>query len=155
MKRRARPHLSKVDRINISKKVCQLYVEDIYTIASCCEAWGIMYCTFQSWAQPQLTDKQINSKEYRKGFIHEVHELYKSALKRRKQNFRRMLLDAAYEGMLKNVRGCTYNEISTNIIIGDNGKVKSHITTTRTRVILPSTTMLIYLAQNFKICETK
>ncbi len=139
--RRKIPHEAK---LNKAKRICELYSQGIYTLKSCCAVENVKYSTFQYWAQP---NRVLNSK--RRGFMHDVHALYKKAVEENKENFTLLLKQAVREGILLKARGSEFEEVKTTIKL--NGlKQNLHISKKKI-IILPSDLILIYLANSLKL----
>lgn len=67
--------LPKKDKLEKVALICELYQSGEFTIQSCCEAVGVPYANFNNWTQPNLTEEQIEAKDYRKGFLREAYDL--------------------------------------------------------------------------------
>jgi hypothetical protein len=142
----SRIKLNKKAKINKAKKICELYSEGKYTIAACCEAEGINYYTFQGWAQSNLSEEDIATGKYRRGFIQEVQELYKRALVQNETNYKMLLKDAAREGLLKRARGITYTETRREARLDKEGNSNGIVIYKTERYIPPDSRILIFIA---------
>jgi hypothetical protein len=157
---KARARLTKSDKIQKATQICEAYAKGIYTIKACCEAAGVDYSTFQHWAQVNLSADAIRAKMNRRGFVHEVHELYKDALVKNEFNFKALLKDAARQALLIRLTGLEYDEVQTvekPDKEGNNKQVKKIIKTKRA---LPDITAIIFTlksldSENFKEIEHK
>lgn len=148
MKKVSKPKLSAQIRIERAKEICELYSYGEYTIASCCKALSVNYSTFQYWAQVNLSEDDIKKGRYRRGFVHDVHELYKRAINENNKNRRELIRDAALDGLLLKARGVEYEEVIDQITYDKKGKVTGSKKTTTNKIILPSDSALIFLAKN-------
>lgn len=151
----SRPHLTPQIKIKLAKMICSLYGEGQHTIASCCEAFNVDYNTFQSWAQPNLIVEDIENKTYRRGFVKDVHELYKETLLTKDVNYKALLKNAVREGVLKRVRGISYNEVHSVAKIDADGNPTSASIKKTERYIPPDTGVLIFLAKYLGLLITK
>jgi hypothetical protein len=129
------------EKVRRARKICELYSLGEYTIKSCCEVFSVKYSTFQYWAQP---NRAPDSK--RRGFVHDVHELYKKACIENEINFRERLKEATRIGLLKLARGIEYEEIETIYRYDNNGTPYMDRIKKATKIILPNNNVLIFLA---------
>lgn len=139
--------LSKKAKINKAKRICKLYSEGKYTIATCCEAEGINYNTFQGWAQSNLTKGDIANGRQRRGFVQEVQELYKRALEENQTNYKALLKNAARDGLLRRANGITYTETHTQTRFDIYGNEIGSIIHKIEKYLPPDVTVLIFLAK--------
>ncbi|WP_345105315.1 hypothetical protein [Mucilaginibacter panaciglaebae] len=140
-------------KIDKAKRICKLYSTGEYTIATCCKAEGIEYNTFQGWAQPNLSEEDIKNEGYRRGFVHEVHVLYKKALINNEINFKALLRDAAREGLLDRARGTVHTETHLKVKYDSNGNAISTVIRKIEKYLPPDTNILIFLANCLRIFE--
>lgn len=145
----AKVRLPMSEKIRIAKEVCDLYSTGEYTIQSCCDAVSISYYTFLNWAQPNLTNNQIALKEWGKGYIPEVAELYKKALERNEINYFKLLKDASRRGLLLKSQGMEYEEIEERVELdSETKKMKTVSRRITKKTIVPDTGALIFVAKN-------
>ncbi|MFN0291332.1 hypothetical protein [Pedobacter helvus] len=133
--------LSLEEKLRRARKICELYSLGEYTIKSCCEVYSVKYSTFQYWAQP---NRKPDSK--RRGFVQDVHELYKRACVENEINFRERLKEAVRIGLLKLARGIEYEEEETVYRFDSNGMPYVSSVRKTTKTILPNDNVLIFLA---------
>lgn len=139
------PRSIKIDK---AKKICELYGEGEYTIATCCDTFDIKYNTFQQWAQPNLTQEDIEKGGFRRGFVQDVHDLYKRALERNEANYKALLKDATRKGLMMRASGTRYTETLTEAKLDVHGNPFDMVIRKIERIVLPDTGILIFLAKN-------
>jgi len=137
---------SKESKIVKAKEICRLYSEGEYTIAACCETAGVKYETFKQWAQPNLSEKDIALANFRRGFVPDVHALYKRALASNEVNYKALLRNAAKEGLLRRASGIKYVETSTQAYIDEFGNSRGAVISKIEKYLPPDITILIFLA---------
>jgi hypothetical protein len=140
--------LPKSMKIDNAKKICELYSKGEFTIAALCDAIGIKYETFRQWAQPNLTENDIKIGNYRRGFVHVVHDLYKSALSANRANYKTLLKNVVREGMLKRAKGITCTETHTTAVIDLMGNSTGVMIKKVEKYIPPDTALLIFIAKS-------
>lgn len=140
-------HLSRETKVRLAKDICRLYEQGTYTIASCCEAAGIKYTTFQQWAQVNLSYDDIKSGKARRGFVHEVHAIYKRALELNKVNYNDLLIDAVRHGLLLRARGLEYTESHSTERYDKYGNFKGAYISKIEKIVLPDSQVLIFIAK--------
>jgi hypothetical protein len=133
-----------------ARKICELYKEG-NTIASCCEAIGVKYNTFQQWAQPNLSPEEIKLGNYRRGFVHDVHDLYKEALKENNINYKSLLKDAYREALLRRIAGYTYTETTQKFLFDTYGNKIGAILIKTEKHMPPDAGLLIFIAELLNI----
>jgi hypothetical protein len=146
--RGSKPHLTMESKIKLSKAICELYAQGNFTIASCCEAVGVKYTTFKQWAQPNLSQEDIEVGKFRRGLVLEVHDLYKRALEGNETNYKALLKDATREGLLIRASGTKLIETQTESKYDIDGIFIGVSIRKIERSILPDTGLLIFLAKN-------
>lgn len=139
------PRSIKIDK---AKKICELYGEGEYTISTCCKTFDVKYNTFQQWAQPNLTQADIQTGRLRRGFVQDVHDLYKRAVARNEANYKALLKDATREGLLMRASGTRYTETHTEAKLDVHGIPTNMVIRKIERTVLPDTGILIFLAKN-------
>jgi hypothetical protein len=139
---------TKGERIRIAKKVCNLYSGGEWTLGSCCNAAGIDENTFRNWAAPSIEDitqlpleKQQALK--RRGFVHEVHDLYIEAKATGKTNFKELLYNKSRAGLLELVTG-KWIDVKTTNKRKINGKMKVVSETITRKYISPIIGAIIF-----------
>lgn len=145
---KSRFKLTKSERVEKAKKICELYSSGEFTIKSCCAAVGVDYSTFQHWTQPHLTDSDIESGNYRRGFVLDVHLMYKKAIIENDSNFKLLIKHTARQGLLLRITGTEYEEIQEEEKLDKNGNL---IPVSRKRIhkrVLPDVTALIFSLKN-------
>ena len=145
---KVKPNLTKAQKIEKAQIICGLYAMGEYTLDSCCKAVSVNYYTFQSWSQPQLTQADMETGNYRNGFVPEIHDSYKECLVKNNDNFLLLAKSAVREGLLLKARGCEVEEISTEIRIDANGQQTPAAIKKTKKIYLPSDTALIFLGKN-------
>ncbi len=147
--------LPKSIKIDKAKEICKLYSEGEYTIATCCEVVGVKYETFKQWAQPNLSEEDIALSNFRRGFVPDVHSLYKRALANKEVNYKALLRNAAREGLLKRASGIKYVETSTQAYIDEFGNSRGAVISKIEKYLPPDTTILIFLANFLSLFDPK
>jgi hypothetical protein len=147
--------LSKKVKIEKAKKICKLYSEGKYTIAACCEVEGINYNTFQGWAQSNLSEEDIKNGKYRRGFVQEVQELYKSALRENETNYKALLKDVAREGLLKRANGISYVETHSRANFDNHGNRIGTMIYKIEKYLPPDVTLLIFLSKCLALFDSR
>lgn len=104
---------SKSQRVALAEKICEKYETGHYTIESCCKAFKVNPNTFRNWAAPNIDSFEemplIRQNELiKRGFVHEVHEMYKKAKECSLISFKELLLDRSRCGLLELVSGKNY-----------------------------------------------
>lgn len=140
--------LPKKDKLEKVALICELYQSGEFTIQSCCEAVGVPYANFNNWTQPNLTEEQIEAKDYRKGFLREAYDLYQESLPKNEINYMALLKSKVREGLLKKAVGTEYEEVTTEVKVDENGQSKPVSIRKTKKIVLPDTTALIFLAKN-------
>jgi len=144
---------SKIPRVLIiekASKICELYKEG-NTIASCCEAVDVKYNTFQQWAQPNLSKEEIKLGNYRRGFVQDVHDMYKRALQENDTNYKVLLKDAYREAVLRRMAGYTYVETTQKFLFDSQGNKAGVILTKTEKHMPPDPGLLIFIAERLNI----
>jgi len=144
----AKARLSNQAKITKAKKICKHYSEGEYTIATCCKAECVEYTTFQGWAQPNLTQEDIENGNYRRGFVHDVHVMYKKAVVSNRSNYKLLLKNVVRAGLLQRMRGMNVEEVQTTIIYDLNGNPIGTRIKKKEKLVLPDTSALIFIAKN-------
>jgi hypothetical protein len=141
--KRSKPQISYSSKICLSRKICELYKQG-HTIESSCTAFGIIYNTFQSWAQPKLSQEDIESGNYRRGFVQEVHEIYKRATDVKTENFHLAMKNASDESLLRLILGEEYEEVTKEVKIDADGNAQAVSIRTTIKRILPNAAAVIF-----------
>lgn len=141
------------ERVNLTKKIMELYVENSYTLKSCCEAHNVEYSTFRSWAAPtldnfDLLDKTTQNRLLRRGFVHEVHTLYKRAEIERNKLFRVKLVESAWAGIERLLVGHKLTETNKQLRVNKEGELKLNKVVVREYEVLPSIVAIIFVLTN-------
>ena len=123
------------EKIEVAKKICDLYAKGNFTLVSCCEEVGITEHTFTNW-------KNGNS---------EISELYKASKNTSELNFKRRLREKALTSAQKLVEGWEYKKTKKEIKKVD-GKEYTRITES-TEFVLPNPTMIIFSLTNTNDAE--
>lgn len=94
-------------QMEVSKKICEEYEKGGLTIDSCCEAQGIAYRTFNDWLNKNA----------------EVATMYKTAIAKAEQTYKRELKRKCATALEKLVEGFSVEEIhqTATPIFDDNG----------------------------------
>lgn len=110
------------ERVEVAKKICDLYATDEYTIQSCCSSEGIDYRTFLNWTEEG--NKQYDS---------QISELYKNSKLRKRKASNSELVKLARRALKKKLDMMTYKETTT---IEEQGAITN--TKTVTKTVIPS-----------------
>jgi hypothetical protein len=145
----SKPQISYSRKIGLSRKICELYKQG-NTIESSCTACGIIYNTFQSWAQPKLSQEDIESGNYRRGFVQEVHDIYKRATDIKIENFHAAMKNASDKSLLRLISGEEYEEVTTEVRVDANGETKPVSIRKTTKLRLPLATAVIFVKKQLE-----
>lgn len=117
-----------------------------YSLGNCCKAVDVSYDTFKDWVQVRLSEEDIKSGNYRPGFIPEVHALYKKArLPEIRIDFKYLVPNKVRQGLLMRVSVYDKEEITTKVVLDDDGQVLYTLVTKYNKPVLPDTKLLIHL----------
>ncbi|GEO06611.1 hypothetical protein AAE02nite_42750 [Adhaeribacter aerolatus] len=120
---KAKVKLSNAEKIKRAKQICLLYSSGEFTIKSSCEAVGVDYSTFQHWAQPHLTEEDLVLGKFRRGFVLDVHLLYKRSLIENNINYKLLLKNSARQSLLDRITGTEYEEVQKEENLNEMGKI--------------------------------
>lgn len=133
-------HHTEEEKIEVAKKICDLYASQNATIESCCDACGIGDRTFRLWAAQ----------------IPEVAELYKAARTKADDTFFDMLRPKVRNALERLVNGHEYTETKKETGEMPTGSVDK---TTEVGVIIqPNPSAVIFLSKGIwpeKFAERK
>lgn len=118
------------EKIEVAKKICDLYAANNFTIASCCEEYGIVEKTFYNW----------------KDEITEIADAYKAAKTQSEVTYKTRLRQKTLTALERGVEGWEYKK-TTKEIKEIDGKKYTRITETIEQV-LPNPTLIIFSATN-------
>jgi hypothetical protein len=139
---------NKERKIEVGKKICDLYHTRKYTIQTCCDLMEVPYHTFYQWVQFNVTDEQIASKQYLRGFVQEVHYYYIKGFIIPEPDFTLLLKNKVRESFLKRMSGYMETTTQTKQIFDKDGNQKHIIITTSQQFIMPSPHALIFILEN-------
>lgn len=91
------PAHSAKDKVEIAKKICEVYAKGDYTIASCVETQGISDRTFRNW----VTD------------VSEIADMYKDACREADKKQRGDLRQIAFGSLRRLITGFEVEEVHT------------------------------------------
>lgn len=135
-KKAGEPKYSEKDRLEIVKGICDNYATGDFTIASCCAASVISERTFNTWLKD---DKEEHEN---KESTADLADLYKKAKKEAANVYKGSLKEKARTSLEILVEGQTVTEKEVHSgILGTK-------TVTKTKVILPNTTAVIFALTN-------
>lgn len=136
------------EKIEIANKICEMFREGFYTIASCCKAYSIPETTFRDWAQPNLNIATLTQDKLervmKEGFVPEVHVLYKAAKLTNTNNFKEATVSAGRERLLQRINGFSYTEVHTEVETDAQGVTKPVSIKKIEKHIPPDTTAIIF-----------
>lgn len=124
-----RTHHTDVEKLEVARKVCDLYGSQNATMESCCEACGITDRTFRLWAAQ----------------FSEISELYKAARIKADETFFDMLQPKVKHALERLVNGHTYTE--TKIEKGEMPTGLVDKTTEVNVIIQPNPSAVIFLSK--------
>ena len=133
-------HYSDDEKIEIAKRVCDLYASQTATLESCCEACGVSDRMFLYWRQQ----------------FSEVAELYKKARLSADEIFFERLAPKTMTALEKLINGTEYTQKKTEEGIGANGAISKEVLTEM--IVLPNATAVIFTAKGIwpeKFAERK
>jgi hypothetical protein len=129
------------EKIEVAKRICDLYAANTFTIASCCEKEGITDHTFRVW----------------KNEISEISDYYKEAKNANNTGFKALLHDTGKKSLLELVEGKEVTDsfietVEKGLGVFDvNGKELFTTTTRKTMKktkVMPNVTAVIFALTN-------
>lgn len=123
------------------------------TIDSCCDAVDINTNTFYQWACPSVDDFISLSNERqkelkRRGFVQEVHDLFKKARENNDANYDKLVKNKAREALLELIKGGWYEEVHTIEKLDNDGNVLYKTEKKIRKYREPDTTAVIFALKN-------
>ena len=124
--------LTKEEKVEIAKKICNLYSTDMYTIAECVENQGISVKTFNNW----------------KNDFTEVTELYKKCQEKKRSVRMTELKKRALTGLEKLITEREIEDKYTTVKMDDQGEPELTEVKTTKRKLQPNPTAVIFALKN-------
>lgn len=122
-------HYSDEEKLEVARKVCDLYASQNATLESCCEACGISDRIFLYW-------RHTNE---------EVAEIYKKARSTSDEIFFDRLMPKTMTALEKLIDGMEYTQKKTEEGVGANGPISKEVLTEMK--VLPNATAVIFAAK--------
>ena len=86
----------------------------------------------------------------RKGYVHEVHEMYKKAIEENKRNYQDGLKSVVRQALIEVVKGYTTQEKILVYNVTQTGELILVSETIKTRTVLANIAALLFVATSFK-----
>lgn len=144
---------SKKQKVEATKVIID-YLCKGYSLTSVCKEVGVNYETFKCWVGSLITKVDFNDTKRlqrlkRRGFVHEVHDLYWENKVIFDNLFEEELTIVAKRKLMQTITGYEVREVRKEYILGKNGKRKHLKITETTKRIEPSLNSIKYALETY------